>query len=877
MDLDQLRGRRILILGTGREGLSSFTFVRHHLPSAHIAVADRTPAQEVRRSVHKTLEELQPSETYFGPDYLSAVDEYDVIIKSAGVRPDLPELVAAEERGTTLTSNVDIFFSCCPGTIIGVTGTKGKSTTSSLIYAVLDAAGIDARLTGNIGLPPLTSLTMAGSRTVFVVELSSYQLMSVHRSPHIAVVQNIFQEHIDYHGSFANYLEAKRSIVRYQEESDFVIYNAENEHARAIAFSSSGEKIAFSRGELPESRYFVRDGNIVWREDGVEQAVLLAADVPLTGSFNLLSVMPAVAIAMLKQLPIDSIRHGVRHFHPLEHRLEHVMKVDEVVYINDSLSTIPESAAAALEAVEGRNVILIAGGYDRGQDYSLLAKKLLDPQVRALVSLPPTGQRIWDAVEAEADRRNAGAPALEHVRAATMGAAVRAAHNLSKPGDVVLLSPAAPSFGMFKDYAERGSAFRRAVKELAYDRERLPLTAGRGINAPAGRRPRADGESGRYVEPDGQVETGSLLTIERVELMVTEIPLLRTFETSSSKKACIRHVLIKMHANGLIGWGEAAVNPDPYYCEETTETCWHILREFLVPAVLGKRWRSIDEFVDLYQPVKRNYFAKAGLEMAAWDLVGKARGEPVSKLLEGTRAHIETGVSLGISEDIHQLYGLIERYLDEGYRRIKLKIRPGWDTDVVGSVRERYPDVPLVADANAGYTLHNFPAHEMDGYELLAIEQPLSSDDLYEHACLQGMMSTPICLDESIQTQDDAKAALELHSCRMVNVKVSRLGGLFEARRVHNLCLYRDTPLYCGGMHEFGVGRAANLALASLKGFSVPGDVSGSDKYFEEDIITEPILAHDGLIAVPTGPGLGVVVDETILKRYVRCSAKLPT
>jgi O-succinylbenzoate synthase len=349
------------------------------------------------------------------------------------------------------------------------------------------------------------------------------------------------------------------------------------------------------------------------------------------------------------------------------------------------------------------------------------------------------------------------------------------------------------------------------------------------------------------------------MRIDRIELRVVSLPLVRTFRTSSSSKDRIDHILIRVVADGGIeGWGESASPSDPYYCPETTETCWHILKDFLAPRVVGRDWESIEDLIALFGPIKGNQFARAGLEMACWDALATREGVPLSNLLGGTRSEIHSGVSLGIEREVGPLLDQVDRFVEEGYRRIKLKIAPGWDVAVVRAVRERHPEVPLQVDANSAYTLEDVETLKaLDEFGLLLIEQPLAHDDIVDHARLQARLATPICLDESIHTVNDARKALELGSCRVINIKVSRVGGLREARRIHDLCLARGVPVWCGGMHEFGIGRAANVAMASLPGFTLPGDVSGSDKYYREDLVEPPILADRGAVAVPTGPGIG--------------------
>jgi O-succinylbenzoate synthase len=355
------------------------------------------------------------------------------------------------------------------------------------------------------------------------------------------------------------------------------------------------------------------------------------------------------------------------------------------------------------------------------------------------------------------------------------------------------------------------------------------------------------------------------MRIEQIDLKMVRLPLVRPFRTSSSQKDAITHILVRVVADGVVGWGECASPADPYYCPETTETCWHIISDFLCPSVIGADWETVDELTALYRLVKGNGFARAGVEMACWDLLGRRAGRSVASLLAdgiaggGARAHVAAGVSLGIERDRTVLLNLIARYCAEGYRRIKLKIAPGHDVEVVRDVRERYPDLPLQVDANSAYTLDDVATlQELDGLDLLLIEQPLAHDDIIDHARLQERLDTPICLDESIHSAGDARKAIEIGACRAINIKVSRVGGLGEARRIHDVCRARGVPVWCGGMHEFGIGRAANLAISSLPGFTLPGDVSGSDKYYREDLVEPPIRAVDGLLAVPDGPGLGI-------------------
>ncbi|HXM55675.1 MAG TPA: o-succinylbenzoate synthase [Candidatus Dormibacteraeota bacterium] len=362
------------------------------------------------------------------------------------------------------------------------------------------------------------------------------------------------------------------------------------------------------------------------------------------------------------------------------------------------------------------------------------------------------------------------------------------------------------------------------------------------------------------------------MRIEHVELWEVPMRLRQPFRASTHAALELRHILLRVGGGGFEGWGEVTAPTDPFYLGETTGSAWHVLRDFLVPAVLGRPWRTVEELVGLYANVKDNTFARAGLEMAAWNLLAAERGCSVAELLGGTRRQVECGVSVGMEGDREALLATIARHREEGYRRVKVKIGPGADAGVLGPIRERFPDLPLMADANGAYD----PARpqavaRLDRYGLTMIEQPLPWDRLLGHARLQAAMATPICLDESIRTAAQAADAIELGSCRVVNVKIGRVGGLLEARRIHDTCMARGVPVWCGGMHDYGVSRAACVALASLPGFTLPGDVSGSRKYFEEDVIEPEIVAREGLIAVPSGPRPYVVKERMIRALAVRC------
>jgi o-succinylbenzoate synthase len=359
------------------------------------------------------------------------------------------------------------------------------------------------------------------------------------------------------------------------------------------------------------------------------------------------------------------------------------------------------------------------------------------------------------------------------------------------------------------------------------------------------------------------------MKIDRVELLHVKMKLVHPFETSYGRKDHLDHVLVKLYADALVGYGEAAVQWWPFYCEETTVTCLHVLQEFVVPVIVHQEFNGIDDLVAAYGKVRRHNFAKSGVEMAFWHLLAQAQAKPLAQLLGGTRTEIESGVSIGIEPDTDYLIKRIGGFLDQGYRRIKLKIAPGKDVEVLRKVRRAFPTIPLMADANSAYTLNDLEhLKTLDEFNLLMIEQPLAHDDIIDHATLQCALKSPICLDESIHSVEDARKALDLGSCRIINIKPGRVGGLLEAKKIHDLCQARGVPVWCGGMHEYGIGRAHNIALSALPNFSIPGDISASDKYYAEDLIEPPVTVEQGKICVPQSIGLGYTPNEERIARF---------
>lgn len=368
------------------------------------------------------------------------------------------------------------------------------------------------------------------------------------------------------------------------------------------------------------------------------------------------------------------------------------------------------------------------------------------------------------------------------------------------------------------------------------------------------------------------------MKIETAELRQIEMELVEPFETSGWRETLRPAIIIALHSEGLTGYGECVAGAGPWYSYETVQTAWHVLKDFLIPAVLGRSFASAEELQAVLGRIRGHPMAKAGLEAAFWDVLAQSQKISLAQLLGGTKERITSGVSIGIQKDIPSLLEAIEQRLAQGYRRIKLKIKPGWDIEVLRAVRQRFPDIDLMADANAAYRLTDREhLAQLDEFGLLMLEQPLDYDDLLDHAALQKELKTPICLDESIKTPEDARKALDIGACRIINIKPGRVGGLLNAKRIHDLCRERGVPVWCGGMLETGIGRAANVALASLPGFALPNDISASARYWREDIIEPPfVLEHDGTITVPTGAGLGVrVVPERLQKVTTRPSLRL--
>ena len=358
------------------------------------------------------------------------------------------------------------------------------------------------------------------------------------------------------------------------------------------------------------------------------------------------------------------------------------------------------------------------------------------------------------------------------------------------------------------------------------------------------------------------------MRIERAELRLIRMPLRFRFETSFGTTTQRTILLLTLFGEGLEGYGECVAEEEPLYREETLAGAKALLSDLLLPRVLGRDLPNPEALARDLERVRGNRMAKATLEMAFWDLWARSLGKPLWQLLGGVRRRIPVGVSLGIQPSVEATLEAVERHVAQGYQRVKLKIRPGWDVRVVAAVRERFPDLPLTVDANSAYTLADLRVFvELDRFGLDYIEQPLAYDDLVDHAQLQARLHTPICLDESITSAKEARKALALGAGRVVNVKAGRVGGLGEARRVHDVAEAFDVPVWCGGMLEAGVGRAHNVHLATLPNFRKPGDTASASRYWQTDIVNEPLEASEGWMPVPEGPGIGVTLNRAFLEQ----------
>lgn len=355
--------------------------------------------------------------------------------------------------------------------------------------------------------------------------------------------------------------------------------------------------------------------------------------------------------------------------------------------------------------------------------------------------------------------------------------------------------------------------------------------------------------------------------IDRVELREMTMQLREPFEISSGVSYNRRVLLLTIYSDGLTGWGECVAGETPGYTYETTETAWSILTEYILPGLKGTEIETARDVLKATSGIRGHRMAKASAEMAALDLEAKAKGISLTNLIGGVRDTVPVGVSIGLQPSDQELHNKVEQFVSDGYKRIKVKIKPGRDVEMLTGLREKYPEVMLMADANSAFSLEDLPRLKaLDKVGLMMIEQPLAHDDYLGHARLQEQIETPICLDESIRSARDAALALELRSCQIINIKPGRVGGIGASKAIHDLCLSHGIPVWCGGMLESGVGRAHNVALATLPGFTLPGDISASRRYWKEDIVTPEFEVDDGMLKVPGGNGIGVEIKKQFIE-----------
>jgi UDP-N-acetylmuramoylalanine--D-glutamate ligase len=465
MTLTELEKKSILILGFGTEGQATYEFIRSKWPSKPLSIADRRTIDEFPENVANRLRKDPEVRLNFGARYLDSADGYncDVIIKTPGIPASTDAITRARKAGRTLTSHSQIFLSNYPrDKVIGVTGTKGKSTTTSLIHHILKFAGIKSDLVGNIGRPPLLRMISASPDTFFVHEFSSHQLAELVTSPHISILLNIVPEHLDYYENFDEYVAAKENIARFQSPDDFLIFCSDYIIPNTIASRAKAKLIPCSTQNRISPGCFVRGDAIVWSQDNSDQEVLQLDEIPLPGRFNVQNVMPAIAAASLCGVSSSAIRDAVRTFEGLPHRLEPVGTYKGITFYDDSIATVPDATLAAIEALGARVETLILGGHERNLDFAEFGTKLAST-IKTVILFPPSGTRIWKAIEEHS--RNAVLPGAFFVR--DMEQAVKIAYERTSAGNICLLSPASPSFGTFKDYKERGELFKTFVRTLS--------------------------------------------------------------------------------------------------------------------------------------------------------------------------------------------------------------------------------------------------------------------------------------------------------------------------------------------------------------------------------------------------------------------------
>lgn len=458
MQTNEIQGDSVLILGYGREGKSVHAWLNKHYPALRIGIADKSVRQDLLSG-----QTHHGATVYNGEGYLFHLSEYDTVIRSPGISPYTPELADFLEKGGVMTSATNIFFSVVRGTTIGITGTKGKSTTSSLIAHILSSHYPDVRLAGNIGIPMLDSLDTATESTIFVLELSSHQLYDCRFSPHIAIALGIVSEHLDYYPDLTSYAKAKANITNHQSQNDFLVYNPRHTIVRELVRATRATRVLYGNQEETDRHTFLSRGTVMVKEGKKALPVISMSDVPLFGNEE--NVLAAVTAAHLMGVPVETIASAIKPFKSLPHRLEFSGEYNQIRFYNDSLATIPQATIHAIEALGNDVETLIAGGYDRHIDYSELGAYLRRHPVPTLILLPDTGEKIWEAIGSVTPGEETSS-IMRKYTAGSMEEAVRLAYTHTQPGKICLLSPASASYNMFRDYADRGEQFKAWVKKI---------------------------------------------------------------------------------------------------------------------------------------------------------------------------------------------------------------------------------------------------------------------------------------------------------------------------------------------------------------------------------------------------------------------------
>lgn len=446
MNFNEFKNKKILILGFGKEGKDSLYFFRKIFPKKLLGIGDRTEFKRFDQKTQKLIKKDKNIILELGNNYLQNLKKYDIIIKSPGISFFLPEIKNAQKKGVIITSQTKIFLENCPSRIVGITGTKGKSTTTSLIYHILKTAKFKPYLVGNIGNPALSLLLKTKKNNIFVNELSSHQLLNIKKSPQISVFLNIYPEHLDYYPSFRDYFEAKTNITKFQTKKDYFVYNKKQKLINDLAKKTKAKKNPFNSINI--------------------EKIIKIKDIPLLGKFNLENIKAAIAVAKIFNISDDFIAKAIKSFKPLPHRLEFIGTYKGIKFYDDAISTIPEATMAAMETLGDNVQTILLGGFERNIDFTGLAKKISKSKIKNIILFPTTGQRIWEDIKKEFKKeKNKKLPKNFFVN--NMEEAVKLAYLNTKKGKICLLSTASSSFSIFKDYEEKGNLFKKYVKKWA--------------------------------------------------------------------------------------------------------------------------------------------------------------------------------------------------------------------------------------------------------------------------------------------------------------------------------------------------------------------------------------------------------------------------